>query len=94
MHPPQKREKTIPGSECCLAAESCLSCRCLLYILVTKWCRRRLQAELKIGSFGFFWIHNVSLKFQEEQQTVVGTGDFWKGPQETILAGRFFESGS
>ncbi|XP_077167893.1 bridge-like lipid transfer protein family member 2 [Paroedura picta] len=44
--------------------------RCLLYILVTSWCHRRLQAELKIGSFGFFWIHNLSLKFQEEQQTV------------------------
>ncbi|KAL8198946.1 UNVERIFIED_CONTAM: hypothetical protein K2H54_030212 [Gekko kuhli] len=45
-------------------------CLCLLYILVTNWCRRRLQAELKIGSFGFFRIHNLSLKFQEEEQTV------------------------
>ncbi|XP_053222317.1 bridge-like lipid transfer protein family member 2 isoform X1 [Podarcis raffonei] len=44
--------------------------RWLLYILVTNWCRRRLQAELKVGSFGFFWIQNLSLKFQEEQQTV------------------------
>uniref|UniRef100_A0ACB8EDV9 Uncharacterized protein n=1 Tax=Sphaerodactylus townsendi TaxID=933632 RepID=A0ACB8EDV9_9SAUR len=44
--------------------------RYLLYILIINWCRRRLQAELKISSFGFFWIHNLSLKFQEEQQTV------------------------
>lgn len=44
--------------------------RWLLYILVSNWCRRRLQAELKIGSFGFFWIQNLSLKFQEELQTV------------------------
>ncbi|XP_061460928.1 bridge-like lipid transfer protein family member 2 [Rhineura floridana] len=44
--------------------------RWLLYVLVTNWCRRRLQAELKVGSFGFFWIQNLSLKFQEEQQTV------------------------
>ncbi|KAJ7309074.1 hypothetical protein JRQ81_008371 [Phrynocephalus forsythii] len=44
--------------------------RWLLYVLVTNWCRRRLQAELKIRSFGFFWIQNLTLKFQEEQQTV------------------------
>nr|XP_060612641.1 bridge-like lipid transfer protein family member 2 [Anolis sagrei ordinatus] len=44
--------------------------RWVLYILVTNWCRRRLQAELKVRSFGFFWVQNLSLKFQEEQQTV------------------------
>lgn len=38
--------------------------------LVTRWCQRKLQAELKIGSFRFFWIQNVSLKFQQHQQTV------------------------
>uniref|UniRef100_A0A8C3I7P3 Secreted protein n=1 Tax=Chrysemys picta bellii TaxID=8478 RepID=A0A8C3I7P3_CHRPI len=41
--------------------------------LATNWCRQRLRAELKIGSFGFFWLQNISLKFQQEQQTVVGT---------------------
>uniref|UniRef100_A0A8D2IHG0 KIAA0100 n=1 Tax=Varanus komodoensis TaxID=61221 RepID=A0A8D2IHG0_VARKO len=44
--------------------------RWLLYVLVTNWCRRRLQAELKIQTLGFFWIQNLSLKFQEERQTV------------------------
>lgn len=38
--------------------------------LATRWCQRKLQAELKIGSFRFFWIQNVSLKFQQHQQTV------------------------
>ncbi|XP_036264614.1 protein KIAA0100 homolog isoform X5 [Pipistrellus kuhlii] len=42
--------------------------RWLVVRLVTKWCQRKLQAELKIGSF--FWIQNVSLKFQQHQQTV------------------------
>uniref|UniRef100_A0A8C9FU84 Uncharacterized protein n=1 Tax=Pavo cristatus TaxID=9049 RepID=A0A8C9FU84_PAVCR len=45
-----------------------LACR-----LAITWCRQKLQAELKIGSFGFFWAQNISLKFQREQQTVVGT---------------------
>ncbi|XP_051848259.1 bridge-like lipid transfer protein family member 2 [Antechinus flavipes] len=45
-------------------------CRWLLVRLATKWCHRRLQAELRIGSFGFFWIQNVSLKFEQHQQTV------------------------
>lgn len=45
-----------------------LACR-----LAITWCRQKLQAELKIGSFGFFWAQNISLKFQQEQQTVVGT---------------------
>ncbi|XP_058019903.1 bridge-like lipid transfer protein family member 2 [Ahaetulla prasina] len=44
--------------------------RWLLYILITNWCRRRLQAELRIQSFWVFGIQNLSLKFQEEQQTV------------------------
>ncbi|XP_023595401.1 bridge-like lipid transfer protein family member 2 isoform X2 [Trichechus manatus latirostris] len=38
--------------------------------LATKWCQRKLQVELKIGSFGFFEIQNVSLKFLQHQQTV------------------------
>ncbi|XP_068387800.1 bridge-like lipid transfer protein family member 2 isoform X3 [Eschrichtius robustus] len=42
--------------------------RWLVVRLATKWCQRKLQAELKIGSF--FWIQNVSLKFQQHQQTV------------------------
>uniref|UniRef100_A0A2K5XRQ5 Bridge-like lipid transfer protein family member 2 n=1 Tax=Mandrillus leucophaeus TaxID=9568 RepID=A0A2K5XRQ5_MANLE len=46
-------------------------CRWLVVRLATKWCQRKLQAELKIGSFRFFWIQNVSLKFQQHQQTVV-----------------------
>uniref|UniRef100_G1QQQ2 Bridge-like lipid transfer protein family member 2 n=1 Tax=Nomascus leucogenys TaxID=61853 RepID=G1QQQ2_NOMLE len=44
--------------------------RWLVVRLATKWCQRKLQAELKIGSFRFFWIQNVSLKFQQHQQTV------------------------
>ncbi|KAM3856347.1 bridge-like lipid transfer protein family member 2 isoform 1-T1 [Vipera latastei] len=44
--------------------------RWLLYILITNWCRRRLQAELRIQSFWVWGIQNLSLKFQEEQQTV------------------------
>ncbi|XP_063151468.1 bridge-like lipid transfer protein family member 2 [Candoia aspera] len=44
--------------------------RWLLYILITNWCQRRLRAELKIHSFRAFGIQNLSLKFQEEQQTV------------------------
>ncbi|KAM6464675.1 bridge-like lipid transfer protein family member 2 isoform 2-T2 [Liasis olivaceus] len=52
-----------------LLAGLCLG-RWLLYVLITNWCRRRLQAELKIHSFRVFGIQNLSLKFQEEQQTV------------------------
>nr|XP_048680323.1 protein KIAA0100 homolog isoform X1 [Caretta caretta] len=44
--------------------------RWLVCRLATNWCRQRLRAELKIGSFGFFWLQNISLKFQQEQQTV------------------------
>ncbi|XP_038614966.1 protein KIAA0100 homolog isoform X2 [Tachyglossus aculeatus] len=44
--------------------------RWLVVRLATRWCQRRLRAELKIGSFGFFWIQNVSLKFQQHPQTV------------------------
>lgn len=49
-------------------------CRWLVVRLVTRWCQRKLQAELKIGSF--FWIQNVSLKFQQHQQTVVSPAGF------------------
>lgn len=48
-------------------------CRWFVVRLATKWCQRKLQAELKIGSF--FWIQNVSLKFQQHQQTVVSLGE-------------------
>lgn len=48
-------------------------CRWLVVRLATKWCQQKLQAELKIGSF--FWIQNVSLKFQQHQQTVVSLGE-------------------
>uniref|UniRef100_A0A3Q1LNA5 KIAA0100 n=1 Tax=Bos taurus TaxID=9913 RepID=A0A3Q1LNA5_BOVIN len=51
---------------CSLALES--RNRWLVVRLATKWCQQKLQAELKIGSF--FWIQNVSLKFQQHQQTV------------------------
>ncbi|XP_028938333.1 protein KIAA0100-like [Ornithorhynchus anatinus] len=44
--------------------------RWLVVRLATGWCQRKLQADLKIGSFGFFWIQNVSLKFQRHRQTV------------------------
>ncbi|XP_050785010.1 bridge-like lipid transfer protein family member 2 isoform X6 [Gopherus flavomarginatus] len=44
--------------------------RWLVCRLATNWCRQRFRAELKIGSFGFFWLQNISLKFQQEQQTV------------------------
>uniref|UniRef100_G3T406 Bridge-like lipid transfer protein family member 2 n=1 Tax=Loxodonta africana TaxID=9785 RepID=G3T406_LOXAF len=44
--------------------------RWLVVRLATKWCQQKLQVELKIGSFGFFEIHNVSLKFLQHQQTV------------------------
>ncbi|DAA19020.1 TPA: hypothetical protein BOS_18607 [Bos taurus] len=46
----------------------CACCWWLVVRLATKWCQQKLQAELKIGSF--FWIQNVSLKFQQHQQTV------------------------
>lgn len=42
--------------------------RWLLVRIATKWCEQKLQAKLKIGSF--FRIQNVSLKFQQHQQTV------------------------
>uniref|UniRef100_A0A4X1TQZ9 KIAA0100 n=1 Tax=Sus scrofa TaxID=9823 RepID=A0A4X1TQZ9_PIG len=46
--------------------------RWLVVRLATSWCQRKLKAELKIGSF--FWIQNVSLKFQQHQQTVTLCG--------------------
>uniref|UniRef100_A0A8D0ETD4 Uncharacterized protein n=1 Tax=Strix occidentalis caurina TaxID=311401 RepID=A0A8D0ETD4_STROC len=52
-----------------------LACR-----LAVTWCRQKLHAELKIGSFGFFWAQNISLKFQREQQTVpLLRAMFWRG---------------
>uniref|UniRef100_A0A2K5Q4D7 Bridge-like lipid transfer protein family member 2 n=1 Tax=Cebus imitator TaxID=2715852 RepID=A0A2K5Q4D7_CEBIM len=64
--------------------------RWLVVRLATKWCQRKLQAELKIGSFRFFWIQNVSLKFQQHQQTVTLCGVvLWRsayqnGPTESF----------
>uniref|UniRef100_A0A2I2Z2A2 Bridge-like lipid transfer protein family member 2 n=1 Tax=Gorilla gorilla gorilla TaxID=9595 RepID=A0A2I2Z2A2_GORGO len=64
--------------------------RWLVVRLATKWCQRKLQAELKIGSFRFFWIQNVSLKFQQHQQTVTLCGIvLWRsayqnGPTESF----------
>uniref|UniRef100_A0A663F0X2 Uncharacterized protein n=1 Tax=Aquila chrysaetos chrysaetos TaxID=223781 RepID=A0A663F0X2_AQUCH len=57
-----------------------LACR-----LAVTWCRQKLHAELKIGSFGFFWAQNISLKFQQEQQTVVGTQA--RGSHQQMRAG-------
>uniref|UniRef100_A0A803WFH8 Uncharacterized protein n=1 Tax=Ficedula albicollis TaxID=59894 RepID=A0A803WFH8_FICAL len=60
---------------CLFPAVRWLACR-----LAVTWCRQKLQAELKIGSFGFFWAQNISLKFQREQQTVaLLRAVFWRG---------------
>ncbi|XP_053313051.1 bridge-like lipid transfer protein family member 2 [Spea bombifrons] len=44
--------------------------RWLLYRLATNWCQRNLGADLKIGSLGFFWLQNFSLKFGKQHQTL------------------------
>ncbi|XP_069082287.1 bridge-like lipid transfer protein family member 2 isoform X2 [Pleurodeles waltl] len=44
--------------------------RWLLYRLATSWCQRKLGADLKIGSLGFLWLQNISLKFEKQQQTL------------------------
>ena len=66
-------------------------CRWLVVRLATKWCQQKLQAELKIGSF--FWIQNVSLKFQQHQQTVVSPGEcMWVDLAEFQLLISFFKN--
>ncbi|KAM8976471.1 bridge-like lipid transfer protein family member 2 [Pelodytes ibericus] len=42
--------------------------RWLLYRLATNWFHRKLGAHLNIGSLGFFWPQNISLKFGKQQQ--------------------------
>ncbi|XP_068126254.1 bridge-like lipid transfer protein family member 2 isoform X2 [Hyperolius riggenbachi] len=51
--------------------------RWLLYRLATNWCQRKLGAELKIGSVGFFWFQNVSLKFGKLQQQTLEIDSIW-----------------
>ncbi|KAM4795657.1 bridge-like lipid transfer protein family member 2 [Rhinophrynus dorsalis] len=51
--------------------------RWLLYRLATNWCHRKLGADLKIGSLGFFWLQNISLKFGKHQQQVLEIDSIW-----------------
>ncbi|XP_030143896.4 bridge-like lipid transfer protein family member 2 isoform X1 [Taeniopygia guttata] len=62
-----------------------LACR-----LAVTWCRQKLHAELKIGSFGFFWAQNISLKFQREQQTVE-IDNVWISSKLSRELPRYFE---
>ncbi|XP_074413101.1 bridge-like lipid transfer protein family member 2 [Zonotrichia albicollis] len=62
-----------------------LACR-----LAVTWCRQKLHAELKIGSFGFFWAQNISLKFQREQQTVE-IDNIWISSKLSRELPRYFE---
>ncbi|KAM9218348.1 bridge-like lipid transfer protein family member 2 [Leptosomus discolor] len=62
-----------------------LACR-----LAVTWCRQKLRAELKIGSFGFFWAQNISLKFQQEQQTVE-IDNVWISSKLSRELPRYFE---
>ncbi|PKU30493.1 hypothetical protein llap_19203 [Limosa lapponica baueri] len=50
----------------------------------------KLHAELKIGSFGFFWAQNISLKFQQEQQTVE-IDNVWISSKLSRELPRYFE---
>uniref|UniRef100_A0A8C5MXP2 Bridge-like lipid transfer protein family member 2 n=1 Tax=Leptobrachium leishanense TaxID=445787 RepID=A0A8C5MXP2_9ANUR len=51
--------------------------RWLLYRLATNWCQKRLGADLKIGSLGFFWLKNISLKFGRLQQQTLEIDSIW-----------------
>ncbi|KAG8450808.1 hypothetical protein GDO86_003178 [Hymenochirus boettgeri] len=51
--------------------------RWLLCHLATNWCHRKLGAELKIGSLGFFWLQNVSFKFGNQQQQTLEIDSIW-----------------
>ncbi|KAE8622197.1 hypothetical protein XENTR_v10005139 [Xenopus tropicalis] len=60
-----------------LAVGALLLGRWLLYRLVTKWCQRKLGADLKIGSLGFFWLQNITLKFGNQQQQILEIDSIW-----------------
>ncbi|CAH2220004.1 Hypothetical predicted protein [Pelobates cultripes] len=60
-----------------LAVCAVLLGRWLLYRLATNWCQKRLGADLKIGSVGFFWLQNISLKFGRQQQQIVDIDSIW-----------------
>ncbi|XP_040279331.1 protein KIAA0100 homolog isoform X2 [Bufo bufo] len=51
--------------------------RWLLYRLASSWCQRKLGAELKIGSLGFLWFQNISLKFGKHQQQTLEIDSVW-----------------
>ncbi|XP_075445376.1 bridge-like lipid transfer protein family member 2 isoform X2 [Ascaphus truei] len=51
--------------------------RWLLYRLATNWCQRKLGADLKIGSMGFYWLQNISLKFGTQQQQTLEIDSVW-----------------
>ncbi|KAM4700309.1 bridge-like lipid transfer protein family member 2 isoform 2-T2 [Discoglossus pictus] len=51
--------------------------RWLLYRLATNWCQKKLGADLKIGSLGFLWLQNISLKFGRLQQQILEIDSIW-----------------
>ncbi|XP_072286286.1 bridge-like lipid transfer protein family member 2 isoform X2 [Pyxicephalus adspersus] len=60
-----------------LAVCAVLLGRWLLYRLATSWCQRKLGAELRIGSLGFLWFQNISLKFGKQQQQTLEIDSIW-----------------
>ncbi|KAG9486015.1 hypothetical protein GDO78_008877 [Eleutherodactylus coqui] len=60
-----------------LAVCALLLGRWLLYRLASNWCQRKLGAELKIGSLGFLWFQNISLKFGKQQQQTLEIDSIW-----------------
>ncbi|XP_077150469.1 bridge-like lipid transfer protein family member 2 isoform X1 [Ranitomeya variabilis] len=60
-----------------LAVCALLLGRWLLYRLASSWCQRKLGAELRIGSLGFFWFQNISLKFGKQQQQTLEIDSIW-----------------
>ncbi|XP_056415070.1 bridge-like lipid transfer protein family member 2 [Hyla sarda] len=60
-----------------LAVCALLLGRWLLYRLASSWCQRKLGAELKIGSLGFLWFQNISLKFGKQQQQTLEIDSIW-----------------
>ncbi|XP_029466864.1 protein KIAA0100 homolog isoform X2 [Rhinatrema bivittatum] len=53
-----------------------LLCWWLIYRLAIQWCRRKLDAELTIGSVGFFCLRKISLKL-EQQRLILETDSVW-----------------
>ncbi|XP_030077940.1 bridge-like lipid transfer protein family member 2 isoform X1 [Microcaecilia unicolor] len=51
-------------------------CWWFVYRLAIQWCHRKLEAELKIGSLGFFCLRNVSLKLVH-QQLILEIDSIW-----------------